>query len=94
MNDAFVGFLSSLLPLEERNGLIQRSITGEGSLQELVDDFQLSILHGLDLGDVLGFLEREGAAKISKTENCIRYQAKDIATVISEIKKRHASLHP
>ncbi len=88
-----MGFLSSLLPLEESNRVIQRSITGERSLQKLVDDFQLSILHSLDLGDVLKFLEREGAVKTSVKENCVRYQAKDIAGLISEIEKRNAAQH-
>jgi len=89
INDDFVNFLSFFIPLEKNNDTKnQRRITGEGSVQEWADDYQLRILHGIDLSDILKLLEEKGYADTHEKENYIQYRAQDIAQLIAEIRAR------
>ena len=89
VNDEFVSFLSCLLPLDEGSQAVRRRpIKGEGSLQELTNDYQLLILHSTDLDDILKLLEEKGCAKINRRENYIQYFTQDIARLIAEIRAR------
>ena len=89
LNDDFVSFLSFLIPFEEddeaRN---QRPITGEGSVQEWANDYQLRILDSIDLGDILKLRASEGHAEIHEEQNYISYHIQDIKYLIVEINAR------
>jgi hypothetical protein len=88
----FVSFLSFLLPLDETEKIEKRrSIKGEGSLQELASDYQLLILHSIDLEDILRLLEEKGCADIRKEENYIQYHTQDIVLLMEEIRARIVS---
>jgi len=89
INEDFLGFLSFLVPLDEGAQVTkQRMITGEGSLEELANDFQLLILHGIDLDDILKVLGKGGFVEILKKENYIQYGVQDIVRLIDEVKTR------
>jgi hypothetical protein len=89
INDDFVGFLSFLVPLEENDeAKNQRPITGEGSVQEWANDYQLLILHSIDLGDILKLLVGKGYAEIYKEQNYIIYRLQGIKYLIAEINAR------
>ncbi len=79
MNEDFVNFLSFLLSLDENEQLEeQRLLRGEGSLQELVEDFQLTVLHGIDLQDVLKLLREYCGATLREKENYVQYWTQEI----------------
>ncbi len=89
LNDDFVSFLSFLIPLEENDeARNQRPITGEGSVQEWANEYQLRILHSIDLGDILKLLASIGHVEIYKEQNCIIYHLQDIKYLIAEISAR------
>lgn len=89
INDDFVNFLSFLIPLgENHSSENQKPITGENSLQEWANDYQLRILHSIDLRDILKLLEEKGYAEIHENENYIQYFTQDIARLIAEIRAR------
>lgn len=89
INDDFVSFLSFLIPLEAKDeAKNQRPITGEGSVQEWANNYQLRILHSIDLGDILKLLAGKGHAEIYKDQNYIIYRHQDIKYLIAEINAR------
>jgi hypothetical protein len=89
VNDEFVGFLSCLLPLDEGSQTVKRRpIKGEGSLQELTNDFQLLILHSIDLADILKLFKKMGLAMIHEKENYIQYSTRDISRLSAEIRAK------
>jgi len=89
INADFVDFLSWFTPLEEKGeSKNQRPITGEGSMQERANDYQLRILHSIDLGDILKLLEDKGCVEIHKKENHIRYRTQGILRLLDEISPR------
>jgi hypothetical protein len=51
----------------------QRPITGEGSLQEWANDYQLRILHSIDLADILKLLADKGHAEICTRKHMRKY---------------------
>jgi hypothetical protein len=88
VNNEFVGFLSCLLSLHEDDKVTKRRpIKGEGSLQELANDYQLLILHSTDLGDILRLFGKMGFVRINLKENCIHYRTQDIARLKSAIEQ-------
>jgi DNA-binding transcriptional ArsR family regulator len=89
VNDDFVSFLSVLLHLEEnQEARNQRSIRGEDSVQEWMDTYQLQILHGIDLGDVLSLLRDKGYVEVHEEGNYIRYRYQNVARLVAEIEAR------
>jgi hypothetical protein len=89
VNDEFVSFLSCLLPLDEGSQAVKRRpIKGEGSLQELTNDFQLLILHSIDLVDILRLFKKLGLAGIHEKENYIQYFTQDISRLSAEIRAK------
>jgi hypothetical protein len=89
INDDFVSFLSFLIPLEESDqAKNQRPITGEGSVQEWANDYQLRILHSIDLTDILKLLADKGHVEIHKEENSIIYRHQAIEYLVAEINAR------
>ena len=67
INNDFAEFLSFLFPFEEsEKEETQRAITGAGSVRELANDYQLVILHSLDLGDILKLLAGKGTLRYTK----------------------------
>jgi hypothetical protein len=88
INEEFLGFLAYLLPLDESARLKQRPITGEGSLQELANDYQLLILHSIDLGDILKLFKETVCAEIHEKENYIQYSTQNVGCLINEIRAR------
>jgi hypothetical protein len=63
-----------------------KSITGESSLSELANDFQLLILHSIDIGDILKLLKVAVCVEIHQKENCIQYDTQDIVFLRDEIR--------
>jgi hypothetical protein len=57
-------------------------------VQELANDYQLRILHSIDLGDILKLLEEKGCAETHKKENYIQYRTQDITRLVDEIRAR------
>ena len=89
INYDFVSFLSCFLPLDESaKKRKQRPITGRDSVQALASDYQLLILHSIDLGDILKLLKEKGSAEIYKKENYIQYLTQNFALPLNEIKAR------
>lgn len=89
INDDFVDFLSWFVPLEENDESgNQRPITGQGSVQEWANDYQLRILHSIDLGDILKLLDDKGCVEIHKKENYVQYRTQDIMRLLDEISAR------
>lgn len=89
INDDFASYLSFLIPLEENDKATnQRPIAGEGSLQEWANDYQLRILHSIDLDDILKLLRDKGHVEIYKEQNYIIYRHKNIEYLVAEITAR------
>jgi hypothetical protein len=89
ISEDFVSYLSCLLPLDESELTIrQRQITGEGSLSELANDFQLLILHSIDLVDILMLLKNAVCVEIHKKENYIQYDTQGIVCLRNEIRAK------
>jgi hypothetical protein len=87
VNDEFVSFLSCLLPLDESSRAVKRRrIKGEGSLQELTNDYHLLILHSIDLGEILKLFNQTGLAGINEKENYVQYCTQDILRLKSTIR--------
>jgi len=89
LNDDFVSFLSVLIHLgDSHKEKHRRSIRGEDSVEEWANTYQLQILHGIDLGDVLILLRDKGYVEVHEEANYIRFRHQNVARLVSEIKTR------
>ena len=89
LNDDFVSFLSVLIHLgDSHKEKHRRSIKGEDSVEEWANTYQLQILHGIDLDDVLNLLRDKGYVEVHEEANYIRFRHQNVARLVSEIKTR------